>query len=134
MNKLETLTEFLINANLVAAEQIEAVVDSVQLYPACRLNTEGQLIIAEKHLNCRFFIAHYPLAQVHENELFARIAVWLINFDSDNMNPRDVDITVDMIDIYHCNLEFELHFIEPIVAVIQVDGEIIINEQRYALL
>ncbi len=134
MNKLETLTRYLIASNLVAAEQLDAVVDTVMIYPACRLNTSGQLVVAEKHLNCTFFVANYPLAQVHENEFFARLACWLVEFNGDSLRPSSVEVTVDMVDGYRCHLEFELLFTEEILATVQTAGELIFKQQKYTLL
>jgi hypothetical protein len=134
MNKLEALTAYLINANLVDAKQIESVVDSVTLYPAGRVTASDQVVLAEKHVSCTFFITHYPLANLHENELFARLVAWLLEFDGDHLGQRDIDISVSVLDVYRCNLEFEVKFVENLVVIEQASGDVVFKQKRYALL
>ena len=134
MTKLDDLTAYLIKANLVDAKQIESVVESVTLYPAGRLTAAGHLVIAEKQLKCTFFITHYPIASLHENELLARLVAWLLEFDADHLGQREIDISVEVLDVYRANLEFELTFVENIIAIPQATGDIVFKQQRYALL
>lgn len=138
MQKIKALHQFIVDLNLVAAEQVDSFVDDPKITPCCRPGENpGELIVAEKDYTATFNIERYPqkLDGVTEAEdaLFAQISTWLIEQDSERLDSAIFDIIVEDLDASTVNLEFGIQFHELIVATEDAGGTIQYNGTQYSL-
>jgi hypothetical protein len=134
MQKIAALHSFIAGFNLVAAEQIDSVVDELTIIPSGRpALTPGQVVIAEKHYMASFFIDHYPHGLVSANLLFAQISAWLLANDTGRTEPIEFGMIVDVLDPQTANLEFGIPFTELVIGIPDAAGSIVINNVKYRI-
>jgi len=135
MQKIADLHNFIINLNLVAAEQVDSFVDDLVITPALRgTGVAGQLIIAEKDYTAMFYIERYPHGGISEDALLAQISAWVIQNDTERTASIAFPLIVDIHDNNTADLEFGISFNELIIATADVNGTIDVDGTKYALI
>ncbi len=135
MQKITDLRAFIVNLDMVAAEQIDSFVDDLVVTPAMRESgVASQLIAAEISYSAMFFIERYPYAKKPANELFAQIAAWLIQNDTSRTDPVEFPVIVDVNDHETADLEFGILFRENINILADAGGPIVVDGTHYKLI
>jgi hypothetical protein len=135
MKQLACITQFIVNLNLVAAEQIDSWVDKLKITLAATSMGVGGIVLFRQTYSISLFIERYP-HKVHPSELlFAHIAAWLMDNDSERFDQKDADIEVelDILDDETADIMVSIDFIEEIGIVEDPGGAILFNGQRWRL-
>lgn len=127
MIKLSALTTFLLNLDLFAAEQLEAVVDDLVIVPGGHPSPGVTNIkVCGMDYTAVIFIERYPHKQVSANVLFAQVAAWLLDNDNERTDYT-FPVNVDVIDAETADIEIRLTFREYITATQQSGGNLLFN-------
>lgn len=135
MVKLQQLTEFLLNLNLVAAEQIDSWVENPRMVPRGKVVSEGQLVLFTQTYDAIFAIERYPHKRHSAELLFAHVSAWLIENDSERaqLGLSNPQTDVDVLDDKTADIELTIAFEEDITAVLDEDGPISYMGGQYKL-
>jgi hypothetical protein len=96
MKQLAAITAFLINLDLVAAEQIDSWVENPQIVPAGTVRTAKGVVIYRQSYTAMIAIERYPHKRHPAELLFAHISAWLIEHDGERFDNEDAKITTDV--------------------------------------
>lgn len=132
MIKLAQLTRFLIELNLVAAEQIDSWVENPRIVPSGKSLGNGQIVMYRHEYDAVIVIERYP-HKVHSAQLlFAHICSWVMNNDDRDeiARPR---IDVDILDDDTADIEISISFEEDGMVVEDPAGDIELYGKRYRL-
>ncbi len=133
MQKLALLTSFLVNLDLVAAEQIDTWVENPKVLPSGKMMGNGQLILCRQTYDAVISIERYPHHRHPAELLFAQVCAWLIENDTDRDEIAAPDTDVDVLDNYVADVEMTISFEEDIAVVEDENGPIHFQEKRYRL-
>jgi hypothetical protein len=133
MLKLQLLTAFIINLDLVAVEQIDSWVESPQIIPSGRCLTADGVILFRHEYDAVISIERYPHSRHPAELLFAHICAWLLDHDSDRDQIATPRTDVDILDDDTADIEITISFEEDVQGVSDPAGPIKLNGQRYRL-
>jgi len=135
MKKLDQITAFITQLNLVAAEQIDTFVEDPKIVPCGKnLGHDGIILFRQTYTGV-ISIENFPHAKHAPELLFAHVCAWLM----DN-NPSDEDdeiaqpsTDVDVIDDKRADVEISIEFSENITVVKDPAGTIRFNAKIWRL-
>jgi len=133
MLKLQQITAFLVQLNLVAAEQIDSWVENPQISPSGEDSGAGSVLLFRQTYDAVISIERFP----HENHpvelLFAQVCAWLINNDSERDEIAAPQTDVDVLDDSTADIEITISFEEDVFGVEDPAGPIDVLGTRYRL-
>ena len=120
MIKLQALTAYLIERQLVAAEQLDSWTDQVQLELVWKPDTKGM------HMGDMNYSATIVLERFADNpaRLMALVGSWLENNDEDRDGLPATVFDITMLDNDLAAVDIKLQFSEPQYLTEDPDGEI----------
>ncbi|HHM5328883.1 TPA: phage tail protein [Pseudomonas aeruginosa] len=128
MNKLRALTAYLIDRQLVPAEQLDSFAEQVSLTLVWKPEREGLRLGAMRY---RAVIILERLAD-HPGRLMALVGSWLENNDQDRDGLPDPVFDVEQMDPDLADVELSVEFVEPLHLAEDPAGEIEAFGQRWA--
>ncbi|HBO4455660.1 phage tail protein [Pseudomonas aeruginosa] len=128
MDKLRALTAYLIDRQLVPAEQLDSFAEQVSLTLVWKPEREGLRLGAMRY---RAVIILERLAD-HPGRLMALVGSWLENNDQDRDGLPDPVFDVEQMDPDLADVELSVEFIEPLHLAEDPAGEIEAFGQRWA--
>jgi hypothetical protein len=135
MKQIAAITAFLIDLDLVAAEQIESWVENPQIVPAGTVRTAKGVVIYRQSYTAVIAIERFP-HKVHPAELlFAHISAWLIEHDGERFDNEDAKITTDVeiLDDDTADILVSIDFVEEVEIVEDADGPIALAGKTWSL-
>lgn len=128
MDKLRALTAYLIDRQLVPAEQLDSFAEQVSLTLVWKPEREGLRL---GDMRYRAVIILERLAD-HPARLMALVGSWLENNDQDRDGLPDPVFDVEQMDPDLANVELAVEFVEPVHLAEDPAGEIEAFGQRWA--
>ncbi|KXD63317.1 phage tail protein [Pseudomonas aeruginosa] len=128
MDKLRALTAYLIDRQLVPAEQLDSFAEQVSLTLAWKPEREGLRL---GDMRYRAVIILERLAD-HPARLMALVGSWLENNDQDRDDLPDPVFDVEQMDPDLADVELAVEFVEPVHLAEDPAGEIEAFGQRWA--
>ncbi|HID8300466.1 TPA: phage tail protein [Pseudomonas aeruginosa] len=128
MDKLRALTAYLIDRQLVPAEQLDSFAEQVSLTLVWKPEREGLRLGAMRY---RAVIILERLAD-HPGRLMALVGSWLENNDQDRDGLPDPVFDVEQMDPDLADVELSVEFVEPLHLAEDPTGEIEAFGQRWA--
>ncbi|HHK3886646.1 TPA: phage tail protein [Pseudomonas aeruginosa] len=128
MDKLRALTAYLIDRQLVPAEQLDSFAEQVSLILVWKPEREGLRLGAMRY---RAVIILERLAD-HPGRLMALVGSWLENNDQDRDGLPDPVFDVEQMDPDLADVELSVEFVEPLHLAEDPAGEIEAFGQRWA--
>lgn len=128
MDKLRALTAYLIDRQLVPAEQLDSFAEQVSLTLIWKPEREGLRLGAMRY---RAVIILERLAD-HPGRLMALVGSWLENNDQDRDGLPDPVFDVEQMDPDLADVELSVEFVEPLHLAEDPAGEIEAFGQRWA--
>lgn len=121
MTKLKALTAYLIERQLVAAEQLDSWTDQVGLELVWKPDVHGM------HMGDMNYTATIVLERFadHPGRLMALVGSWLETNDDDRDDLAAVQFDITMLDDDLADVDIKLQFSEPQYLAEDPDGEII---------
>lgn len=132
MHKLAAITAFLVQQNLVAAEQIDSWVENPRIVPAAEVRGEA-IVLYRQTYEAVISIERYPHKTHPAELLFALVACWLMDNDAEREQIATPQTEVDILDASTADIEITLEFEEDITAVEDPAGPILFNGKKYRL-
>lgn len=132
MVKLQQLTQFLINLDLVAVEQIDAWVENPRIIPAAKSNGRGILLYRQAY-DAVISIERFPHKTHPAELLFAHVSAWLITNDSERDEIAQPRTEVDILDDDTADIEISIDFEEDIYITADPAGTIDLDGTLYRL-
>lgn len=128
MIKLQALTAYLIERQLVATEQLDSWTDQVQLELVWKPDTKGM------HMGDMNYSATIVLERFADNpaRLMALVGSWLENNDEDRDGLPATVFDITMLDNDLADVDIKLQFSEPQYLTEDPDGEIEAFGQTWA--
>ena len=128
MIKLQALTAYLIERQLVSAEQLDSWTDQVQLELIWKPDTKGM------HMGDMNYSATIVLERFADNpaRLMALVGSWLENNDEDRDGLPATVFDITMLDNDLADVDIKLQFSEPQYLTEDPDGEIEAFGQTWA--
>lgn len=135
MKQLSAITNFLVELNLVAAEQIDSWVENPQVIVTGTFKGANSLVIHQQKYTALIAIERYPHRKIPVELLLAQISAWLIENDGERADYEDAKITTDVeiMDDETADIEIGIDFIEEVEIVEYPGGPIQLNGKRYQL-
>ncbi len=134
MKKIADITAFLINLNLVAAENIESFVDDPKVVPSGTEVSHDSLVLYRCDYTCTVNIDDYPHKEHAAELLFGHVCAWLMNNDCERLQIAQPRIDVDILDNDTANIEIQIDFEEDVLAIEDPAGDIFLNNKYYRIL
>ncbi|ERV72675.1 TPA: phage tail protein [Pseudomonas aeruginosa] len=128
MDKLRALTAYLLDRQLVPAEQLDSFAEQVSLTLVWKPEREGLRLGAMRY---RAVIILERLAD-HPGRLMALVGSWLENNDQDRDGLPDPVFDVEQMDPDLADVELSVEFVEPLHLAEDPAGEIEAFGQRWA--
>ncbi|EIU6915718.1 phage tail protein [Pseudomonas aeruginosa] len=128
MDKLRALTAYLIDRQLVPAEQLDSFAEQVSLTLVWKPEREGLRLGAMRY---RAVIILERLAD-HPGRLMALVGSWLESNDPDRDGLPDPVFDVEQMDPDLADVELSVEFVEPLHLAEDPAGEIEAFGQRWA--
>lgn len=135
MKQLAAITSFLLDLDLVAAEQIESWVENPQMVPAGTVRIATGIVIYRQTYTAVIAIERFPHKRHPVELLFAHISAWLIDNDGDRFDDEDAKITTDVeiMDDNTADIEISIDFIEEVGMIEDALGTIMLSGKKYKL-
>lgn len=137
MKQLKALTGFLINLNLVAAEQIDTWAENPQIVPAGTVKGAKSIVLYRQKYDAQIVIERYPHKRHPAELLFGHVCAWLMDNDGDDVrsdgSEASVQIEVDINDDHTADLVLTIDFMEDVTAIEDVTGTITLAGKQYRL-
>lgn len=134
MKHLANIVAFLTDLNLVAAEQIESVVDNVIVRPSGQYTRKQQeLKIAQLEYSAVIDIERYPHRERSADWLFAQLSAWVIEHPEIRIDPFEIGLVIDVLDDSTADIEIRLTLQEDIIIKPETGGTIRIGGDGYTL-
>jgi hypothetical protein len=135
MIKLQQITSFLIGLNLVAAENIDPWAENPRIVPWGKVITDGQLVLFRQTYDAVLSFERWPYKRHPAELLFAHVCVWLLENDEERFEKElPMPVTdVDILDGQTADIDITITFEEDITAVLDENGPITFDGQRYRL-
>ncbi|HBO3372932.1 TPA: phage tail protein [Pseudomonas aeruginosa] len=128
MDKLRALTAYLIDRQLVPAEQLDSFAEQVSLTLVWKPEREGLRL---GDMRYRAVIILERLAD-HPGRLMALVGSWLENNDQDRDGLPDPVFDVEQMDPDLADVELAVEFVEPVHLAEDPAGEVEAFGQRWA--
>lgn len=128
MIKLQTLTRYLLDRNLVAPEQLDSWTDQVQLELIWKPDVQG-MHMGDMNYSATIVIERFA---DHPARLMALVGSWLENHDQDRDGLPSVVFDVTMLDNDLADVDVKLQFSEPQYLTEDPAGEIEAFGQTWA--
>ncbi len=128
MIKLQTLTRYLLDRNLVAPEQLDSWTDQVQLELIWKPDVQG-MRMGDMNYSATIVIERFA---DHPARLMALVGSWLENHDQDRDGLPSVVFDVTMLDNDLADVDVKLQFSEPQYLTEDPAGEIEAFGQTWA--
>ena len=128
MIKLQTLTRYLLDRNLVAPEQLDSWTDQVQLELIWKPDVQG-MRMGDMNYSASIVIERFA---DHPARLMALVGSWLENHDQDRDGLPSVVFDVTMLDNDLADVDVKLQFSEPQYLTEDPAGEIEAFGQTWA--
>ena len=132
MIKLQQLTHFLIQQNMVAAEQIDSWVENPQIIPSGEDQGTG-IVLYRQTYDAVISIERFPHKHVAAELLFALVCAWLMQNDADRDEIAQPTTDVDVLDESTADIEISIAFEEDVHGVEDPAGPIELNGTHYRL-
>lgn len=135
MNKLEQITTFLTELNLVSVEQIDTWAEEPKIVPSGRVVSSESIVLYRQVYTGVISISNYPHDKHAPELLFSHVCAWLINNNSSDeydeiAHPTiDVNVSTDRL----ADVEIRIAFDENITAVKDSSGVIKLNGSSWRL-
>jgi hypothetical protein len=126
--KLQTLTRYLLDRNLVAPEQLDSWTDQVQLELIWKPDVQG-MRMGDMNYSATIVIERFA---DHPARLMALVGSWLENHDQDRDGLPSVVFDVTMLDNDLADVDVKLQFSEPQYLTEDPAGEIEAFGQTWA--
>ena len=133
MIKLQQLTEFLINLNLVAVEQIDAWVENPQIVPSGKSLGNGGIILYRQEYDAVISIERFPHQNHPAELLFGQVCAWIMENDGERDEVATPRTDVDILDDDTADIEITISFEEDVTAIEDPAGSIVLNGINYRL-
>jgi hypothetical protein len=135
MKQIAAITAFLLDLDLVAAEQIESWVENPQIVPAGTWRTAKGVVIYRQRYTAVIAIERYPHKRHPAELLFAHISAWLIEHDGERFDNEDAKITTDVeiLDDDTADILVSIDFVEEVEIVEDEDGPIALAGKTWTL-
>ena len=133
MLKLQQITDFLVQLNLVAAEQIDSWVENPQMIPSGEDSGAGGVLLYRQTYDAVISIERFPHQHHPVELLFAHISVWLMNNDSERDEIATPQTEVDVLDDSTADIEISISFEEELYGIEDPAGTIELFGTRYRL-
>lgn len=134
MSKLDKLTCHIINCGYVNAESVTSIQNSIEITATGRpIASSENVIIFEKSYLANITIVGFPHQRISENDLFAQISSWLLANDANSIGQNKFNIFVNTANDETAEIEIELYFKEYIIGVSDINGNIMINNNKFSL-
>lgn len=136
MKKLSDITQFLIQLNLVAVEQIESWAEDARLIynGSIRSNADNGVALFRQEYTAQIIIERYDHKQHPAELLFAHIVAWLSTFDPTPFDESRVpEFDIDILDNDLADISISIDFDETVEIVPDAAGDIEFNGQRWRL-
>lgn len=132
MIKLQAITAFLIDLNLVAAENIDTWVENPQIVPRGKSMGAGGIVLYTQTYDAVISIERFPHNTHPAELLFGQVCAWLMENDERDeiATPRTV---VDILDDHTADIEITISFEEDVLAVPDTAGTIWVGGENYRL-
>lgn len=134
MVKLQQLRTFLVELNLVAAENIDSWAENIRFHGVCKYLGNGMVLFRQEY-DAVISIERFPHHRHPAELLFGQVIAWLIENDSEREDQGADQPTVDadILDNNTADLDITVPFVEDIEAVPDENGAIVINGESYRL-
>ncbi len=135
MKQLAALTQFIVDQNLVAAENVDAWVENPRIVPSGTVKSHNSVVICRQTYSGVIFIENFPHRRTPPELLFALISAWLIEHDGERFDRKDAELTtnVEIMDSETADIDIGIEFSEEIDMVEWPGGPIELNGKRYQL-
>lgn len=135
MIKLEAITHYLLNLNLVAAENMDSWVENARFEGVAKDMGNDSMVLFRSHYTAVISIERFNHKTHPAELLFGHIVAWLIDHD-DNREELELDqptTDIDILDNETADVEINIDFVEDIEAIQDPAGPIYLNGVRYRL-
>ena len=135
MIQLGLLSAFLLNLDMVAAENFDSWVEDPKIVPSGSVlsgDAEG-IILFRQEYDAVFSFERFPHKRHHVNELFGQVCAWLIENDSDRDDIAQPHTDVDIRDDETADVEITISFTEDVEAIKDPAGLIVVGGETYSL-
>lgn len=133
MIQLKALTSFLINLDLVAAEQVESWVENPKMILSGKQISADSILLFKHEYDAVISIERFPHERHDINLLFGHVCAWLMTNDCDRDEISEPITDVDILDNDTADVEIKISFIEDIEAVEDIAGPIVLDGVAYNL-
>ena len=133
MIKLGILHQFLINLDLVAAENIDSWVENPKIVPSGKNLSHDSIILFRQEYDAVFSIERFPHQKTDVNYLFGKLCAWLMENDGDRDDIPEPITDVDILDNGTADIEITISFTEDVEAIEDPAGTIVFNGKTYKL-
>lgn len=134
MIKITALTHYLINCDLVAAENIESFVDDPKIIPSGIMLSENSLLLYRQDYTATINIDDYPHQEHPAELLFAHVAAWLLENDQHRKDIAQPIVNIEILDNNTANIEISIDFNEDVYAVEDVNGPVTLFNVTYRIM
>lgn len=133
MIKLQQITQFLVNLNLVDVSQIDSWVENPQIVPSGKSLGSGGIVLYRQEYDAVISIERFPHKNHPAELLFGQICAWLMESDPDRDEIAKPRTDVDILDDQTADIEITISFEENIEAVPDPAGTINLGGTLYRL-
>lgn len=133
MIKLEQLTAYLLNLNLVAAEQVDSWVEDPQIVPAAKDLGQGSMVLYRQVYDAVIYIERFNHQKHPAELLFGCVCAWLMQNDTERDEIAAPRTDVEILDDGTADIEITISFEEDVIAVLDPAGQIEFGGDRYRL-
>lgn len=133
MIKLQQLTAYVLNLNLVAAEQIDSWVENPQIVPSGKSMGQGTVVLYRQTYDAVIYIERFNHQKHPVEQLFGCVAAWLMQNDEDRDEIATPRTDVEILDDGLADIEISISFEEDVIAVLDPAGPIEFGGDRYRL-
>lgn len=133
MIKLQQLTAYLLNLNLVAAEQLDSWVENPQIIPSGKDLGQGSIVLYHQTYDAVIYIERFNHQKHPAELLFGCVCAWLMQHDADRDEIAAPRTDVEILDNGSADIEISISFEEDVIAVKDPAGHIEFGEDHYRL-
>jgi hypothetical protein len=136
MKKLKDITDFLLQLNLFASEQLESWAEDAELvYDGSTVSgNDGGIVLYRQEYTAQIVIERFDHQQFAAELLFAHVVAWLIDHDPYPHNEdRKPEFDIDILDNRKADITISIEFDEKVEILPDVDGPIVLQDQSWKL-
>ncbi|GLP98677.1 hypothetical protein GCM10007891_05310 [Methylophaga thalassica] len=135
MKKLQAITDYLLNLNMVAAENIDAWAENARFVGVAKDMGNDGMVLFRLHYTAAIVIERFPHQEHPAELLFGHVIAWLMDNDDLReelaLDPPETDI--DILDNQTADLEINIDFVEDVEIIQDAAGPLRLNGERYRL-